>query len=27
MGGGECHGPKFKARDHGTRSAPWRSID
>ncbi|MFQ6623773.1 hypothetical protein Gotur_004170 [Gossypium turneri] len=25
--GFKCHGPKCKARDHGTRCAPWRSID
>ncbi|MBA0753395.1 hypothetical protein Gogos_005391 [Gossypium gossypioides] len=27
MGAGECHGPKCKSRDHGTRYTPWRSID
>ncbi|MFQ6636547.1 hypothetical protein Gotur_013087 [Gossypium turneri] len=26
MGGGECHGPQFKARDHRTKCIQWRSI-
>ncbi|MBA0734119.1 hypothetical protein Gogos_018064 [Gossypium gossypioides] len=27
LGGGKCHRPKCKARDHCTRCSPWRSID
>ncbi|MBA0858670.1 hypothetical protein Goshw_029569 [Gossypium schwendimanii] len=27
MDGGECHGPKCKARDHGTGYALLRFID